>query len=470
MGTWTKESFEQPVAVLGIGVEGRETINYLIRNGYTDVTALDRNAVSGLPESVKTVFGADHDQGLERFAAVFRTPSVRPDHPSLVAAASHGTVITSAVSFFLSHTPCATVGVTGTVGKGTATSLIAQMLQKSGFKTHLGGNIGSNPLTFLDALTSDDRAVLEISSFQAFDVAASPQVAVFLKTTSEHLDWHVDVDEYLNAKAALVAHQSERDKVVYNADSPAAAEMSRRSQGEPRAYSLTTPVENGLYLDGNKLVLAQGAVREELPIDISRIRLRGSFNLENIAAAILAAVELGADVSAACQVAETFENLPHRLEVAASGGGIDFINDSYATRPEATIGAVSSFCQVPLALILGGSEKYADFEELADRLLHAPNIVSVSLIGATARRLAKTLDGAGRRRADRRRFEMESYGSLEDAMDGATRSLKKGGVVLLSPACASFGLFDNYKVRGECFRKKATQLAAELGRKATEPL
>ena len=449
---------KQPIGVLGIGVEGRDTVNYLIRKGYTDITALDRNPVDQLPDPVKTVFGADHDLGLERFATVFRTPGVRPDHPSLVSAAAAGTVITTAISHFLSQSPCVTAGVTGTVGKGTATSLIAQMLKEDGYPTYLGGNIGSNPLSFLDAITAENRAVLEISSFQAIDVACSPSVVVFLKTTSEHLDWHVDHEEYVNAKAHLVAHQGEEDTVIFNADSRVAVDMALRSRGNAQAYSLTKPVERGIYLQGDRLVFAAGASPAELPIDLERVRLRGRFNLENIAGAILAAVALGCDLEVACRVAENFESLPHRLELAARVGGIRFINDSYATRPEATLGAVSSFAGEAVALILGGSEKYADFDELANVLVNSTNIVSISLIGATARRLGKAINRAGSPP-----FPLKTYETLETAMEGATLSLGKAGVVLLSPACASFGLFKNYKVRGERFRAKAHELAAKLG-------
>lgn len=451
------DDLKEPIAVLGIGVEGRETIHHLLRRGYRDITALDRSNVEGLPDAVKTVFGPDHDQMLDRFPTIFRTPSIRPDHPSLVSAAGMGSRITSAISHFILAAPCPTVGITGTVGKGTVASLVASMLSRSGKETRLGGNIGENPLSFLDTLTPAGRAVLEISSFQAMDLEASPNVAVFLKTTSEHLDWHVDIEEYVDAKAHLIAHQSEGDTIVYDADSKVASEIANRGHGVKLSYSLVDRVEHGITLQGDKLLLMNGSDSTVLPIDLGNIKLKGRFNLENIAASILATIAMGGDIDAACRAAEEFEPLPHRLEVAARSGAVTFVNDSYATRPEATIGAVSSFGDEPLALILGGSEKYADFEMLAGALLECPNIVSVSLIGATARRLAKTIDQAGERS-----FRMIAHDTLEAAAEGAVAALGDKGVVLLSPACASFGLFANYKVRGECFRKKAKELAHRL--------
>jgi UDP-N-acetylmuramoylalanine--D-glutamate ligase len=444
----------EPVAVLGLGVEGRATVDYLLSQGVSDITGLDQKPVENPNPSIKTSFGDNYSRDLWRFATVFRSPGIRPDHPDLVEARARSTIVTSAMDFFLRLCRAPIVGVTGTVGKGTATSLIAAMLEKEGFVVHLGGNIGKSPLEFLDKVNRDHRVVLEISSFQAMDLTCSPHVAVILKTTCEHLDWHVDVEEYRAAKARLVAHQNECDLVVYNADSQGSTQIAGTSNACGIGFSITKELTEGLCLLDSRFVLRINGEEQILPIDLDKIRLPGRFNLENVAAAILASTAAGASNGAAVQVAETFKGLAHRLEFVTQAKNVRFYNDSYATRPEATMGALSSFGDEPLALILGGSEKYVDFTDLARAISNHSNIVHIGLIGDTAKRLDRAIRDAGPCR-----FSLTTYTNLEPAMEGALRSLPSGGVVLLSPACASFGLFQNYKDRGERFRAKALELA-----------
>jgi UDP-N-acetylmuramoylalanine--D-glutamate ligase len=452
-----KIDLNKPIGVLGVGVEGRATIDYLLRKNATEIVALDRNEITPIPPGVTTVFGEDHDRGLERFSTIFRSPSVRIDHPSLLAAQKNGALITSAISHFVEQCPAPVVGVTGTVGKGTTASLIAKMLEQSGFRTYLGGNIGSSPLEFIHQIRPEHRVVLEISSFQAIDIAKAPRVSVILKTTSEHLDWHTGLQEYRAAKAELVKLQGKDDIVIYNSDSPGATDIAHSGRSKKLAYSLVSEVEEGIFVRQSRFVLRHNGRETALPLDLGQVRLPGRFNLENIAAAILAAMSVGGTVETVCRAGQEFEGLPHRLEFVAEGGGIRFYNDSYATRPEAALGALSCFDKDPLALILGGSEKHADFEDLALAIQKKPCIRHVALIGATSKRLAQSIASAGSSR-----FSMAEYDDLEPAIDGAVHTLKQGGVILLAPACASFGLFPNYKVRGERFRKKAADLAKKL--------
>lgn len=440
--------------MLGIGVEGRATIDYLLRHGVRDVVALDRQVVEGLPGSVRTVFGDGHDRGLDRYATVFRSPGIRPDHPELIRAASAGARVTSALSFFLERCPArAVIGVTGTVGKGTAASLTAAMLESAGFTTHLGGNIGLSPLEFLDDVRRDHAVVLEISSFQAMDISTSPRVGVILKTTSEHLDWHRDVAEYRRAKANLLARQNNDDVTVFNADSEGAIEVAAAGSARKIGFSLSRTLEEGLFLRGDGFTLRTEGREVGLPLDIRRVRLPGRFNLENVAAALLASISVGAGVESICAAAESFVALPHRLELVAEHGGVRFFNDSYATRPDAALAALSSMDDAPLALILGGSEKHADFGLLVEGLVSKRNLVYVGLIGATAQRLEAAIAGAGPVS-----FRHEVHDDLGSAFESSVGAVRGNGIVLLSPACASFGLFHNYKVRGERFRSLVQSL------------
>ena len=442
-------SVDEPVGVLGVGVEGRATIEYLLRHGVRDITALDRNEPKGLPDGLSRVIGPDHDKNLSRFAVVFRSPGIRPDVPALVAARESGTKITSAISYFLEHCPSKVVGITGTLGKGTASALTAKLLEAAGFTVHLGGNIGKSPLDFLDDVRPEHRTVLEISSFQAMDVSASPQVGVILKTTSEHLDWHRDRTEYRAAKSNLFAGQSTADRLIYNADSEGALETAQSGKALRVEYSLIRKVARGVYLDGRRLMYADEHSTTALDIELDAVRLPGTFNLENLAAAVAAALESGAGKKTFGRAAERFEGLAHRLQFVAQASGIRFYNDSYATRPDATLGAVASFTDAPLSLILGGSEKYADFTELVAAIRRHPTVSHIALIGQTAKRLHTALA-----EASPLRFSMQIYEGLTEALDASAAALPtEGGTVLLSPACASFGLFPNYKVRGERFEE-----------------
>lgn len=452
------EALREPVGVLGVGVEGRATIDYLVRTGIRDIVALDQNKVSDLPSTVKQISGERYCDPLADCATVFRSPGIHPNLPALVAAKNRGTDITSAVSYFLKHCSAPVIGVTGTVGKGTTASLIAAMLEQAGYRTHLGGNIGKSPLEFMDSISPNERVVLELSSFQTMDVQASPHIAVILKTTSEHLDWHTNLDEYLDAKANLLSHQTEEDVVVYNADVNGSVRVARSRANRRLGFSNRGGIEAGIVWNDEGFFLKNGGAIHPLPLRLHEIRLKGRFNRENIAASVLAAHEGGAPLDTACSTAERFSGLSHRLEFVCQADGVHFYNDSYATRPEATLGALSSFSSDRLAIILGGSEKHADFEELASALQQHPNMIHVALIGATARRLEESI-----RKAGVSSFTMQFYDTLEQAMEGALKSLENKGILLLSPACASFGLFPNYKVRGERFRAKAKSLAGSPG-------
>ncbi|MBN2341528.1 MAG: UDP-N-acetylmuramoyl-L-alanine--D-glutamate ligase [Deltaproteobacteria bacterium] len=443
------------IGVLGVGVEGRATIEYLLRHGVQQIEALDKNEIDALPAGISFRSGDLYMADLARFDVIFKSPGFRPDLPSLQTARDAGTKITSAVSFFMEHCPAKVIGITGTVGKGTASSIVAKALEAAGFTVHLGGNIGKSPLTFLDDVQADDRVVLELSSFQTMDISVSPKLAGILKTTTEHLDWHRDTEEYRFAKSQLLRFQTAEDIVVYNADAPASAQIAECSAASKWAYSLNGRVNNGVFLEDGRLMYSKEGVETALPLRVAEVRLAGRFNLENIASAVLLAHLAGGDLEAVCAAAEVFEGLPNRLELAARSEKIRYYNDSYATRPDAAAAAIAAF-DAPLALVMGGSEKNADFAELTALIFERKNIVSISLIGATAERMFAEIQSHGPPA-----FSLRIHETLAEAMNDAQSHLQeRGGVLLMAPACASFGLFKNYKERGEQFVQLARKLAA----------
>lgn len=448
-----------PIALLGFGVEGRETFRFLASHGIQDLVVFDREPC--LPE-IKKAFGEmpwHQEEEWEEFLplchTIFRSPGIRPDIPALSAAREKGARITSATEFFLAACPCPVVGITGTVGKGTTTSLIGNALETSGITAYLGGNIGLNPLRYLDSIKPEDVAVLELSSFQLMNLTGrKPDVAVILRTSSEHLDWHTDENEYRKAKSNILAPKNPAQKVVYCLDAPGTLQvleaLSPSQLAKAWTYSLEGPVKKGVGVKENAMFWMEG--KPETPLKkLENLSMSGRFNGENAAAAFIVSTVLGADSEIAMTAIAAFPGLPHRLERVGKVGKIECYNDSYATRPEATLGALRAF-STPLAVILGGSEKHADFTDLAQELCGHPSLRKIVLIGATADRLAENIEKAGLGLGMGVPLCQKAE-TLEDAFYKALDGLEGNGTLLFSPACASFGMFPNYKVRGDSFRE-----------------
>ncbi len=447
-----------PVALLGYGVEGRETLRFLRRHGLAGLRVYDRNFSQAQPADggdypdVTFDGAADWEARLSQAGTVIRSAGVRPDLAPLERARARGAQVLSATQLFLRLAPGPVAGVTGTLGKGTTVTLIGEALGAAGLPYRLGGNIGLNPLAFLDELTRDTRVVLELSSFQLMDLRDHhPPVAVVLRTTSEHLDWHRDVTEYRRAKQGLIAPRAAGQRVIYCADSPGSREVVGAAADGAWAVSLREPVGEGIGLDGTGTLCRFRDGRGEPLADLTRLALPGAFNRENAAAALLAAEALAAKPAAALTGIRAFPGLPHRLERVGEVNGVVCYNDSYATRPDATLGAVSAFDE-PLVLIVGGSEKHADFRALMEALCAHPTLRLILFMGTTGPRMETELAAAARR-LGREVPAQRRVADLPAAVKAGLAALAGGGVLLMSPACASFDMFPNYTVRGEHFRE-----------------
>lgn len=448
--------WREPIAVLGYGAEGQSTLAHLRRWGYKDIVVLDKAApAEPLPEGVRGVFGEAYLEALAGVQTAFRSPGLRPFVPELRAFRARGGALTSQVeAAFALLGRHRIIGVTGTVGKGTCCSLLSAMLREAGIPHRLAGNIGVPPLDALygeQGLEPGARLLLELSSFQLSTLAESPRLAVALRTTSEHLDWHASRDEYWDHKANLTRFQQPGDVCVYFADAEGSREIGL--QGRARKIAVGADASADVRLTDDAVEWPGGGVR----VSLDETRMTGAFNLENVGAAAAAARELGASPAAVRAGARAFSPLEHRIEfirrITDARGVVRYYNDSYATRPEATLAAVRALNQGNLGLILGGSEKFADFSEMAVALASEAHLRAVALIGQTAPRLEDELRRAGalEGRAGRR------CESLEEALE-FLRGEIAAGAILLSPACASFGLFANYKERGYAFKKLVNAL------------
>lgn len=444
------------IAVLGYGQEGEAVTKYLLKHRLEPVL-FDHKPWKVWPkqkqEEIKAlklnfIFGPDAFKELAGFSAAFRSPGVPLTHPDLTKWKK--LVLTSQTKFFFDHCPAKIIGVTGTKGKGTTCALIYEMLKqaksyKLKAKSYLTGNIGKEqPLEILDNLKKDDWVVYELSSFQLLDLRRSPHIAVVLMTTSEHLDYHKNKQEYISAKASIAKYQNASDFTIINADYPKSVKIGEQGLGKKIYFSRQKKLQSGFFIEGNQLIVKR-IFEADFHFSISNIQLRGRHNLENICAAVATATCLGIKASIIRQTVENFKGLEHRLEMAGEKRGVKFYNDSFSTTPETAIAAIQAFNE-PLIVILGGSGKNSDFTALGKTVRESKNIKALILIGEEANRIKHAI---GKTKVK----ILESAKNMKEIFYQIKSVATHGNVVLLSPACASFDMFKNYKDRGEQFKK-----------------
>lgn len=431
------------IAILGYGLQGRSAYEYW-REG-NEITICDGNKELELPPDTESRLGPDHLKNLGGFDLIVRSPIV---HPRDIAAANSPEIldkVTTVTNEFFRVCPTKNIiGVTGTKGKGTTSSLIAKMLEADGKRVHLGGNIGIPPLDMLQGgIGPDDWVVLELANFQLIDLKYSPRVAVCLMVAPEHLDWHADETEYYEAKSQLFRWQTSRDTAVYFAENEISKRIASGGEGRKVPYmrSPGATVQNGSITIGGEAVC-----------ETDKLKLLGRHNWQNACAAVTAVWQVTQNTSAMRQVLTTFSGLEHRLELVRELKGVRYYNDSFGTTPETAIVAIQAF-EAPKVIILGGSDKGADYTALA-RTVAESNIRRVLLIGEQAGRIRQALDAAGATNA------MAGGRNINEIVATAKTEAQPGDVVLFSPACASFDMFKNYKDRGEQFKRAVSELAS----------
>ncbi|MDR0326467.1 MAG: UDP-N-acetylmuramoyl-L-alanine--D-glutamate ligase [Oscillospiraceae bacterium] len=413
------------VTVIGLGVSNRPLVRLLTDAG-AYVTACDQNEHIDRAEwdalGVTLWLGEAYLDGLSG-DIVFRTPGLRPDHPALLKAKAGGSRVTGEMEEFFTLCPCPIIGVTGSDGKTTTTTLIAEMLRAGGHTVHLGGNIGTPLLSKAGGMEPKDCAVVELSSFQLMDMAHSPQTAVITNITPNHLDWHRDMEEYIEAKRNILNWQDEDGLAVLNGDNPATEKL----RGKGRT----------VYFGGSRIV--DGIIDGFLPLDM--IKLRGYYQVENVLAA-LSAVRDTVSEDAIRQVAASFSGVPHRNEHVATVDGVDYYNNSIGSSPARTAATLRAHGG-PVLLIAGGRDKNIPFDGLA--ALFPAHVKRLYLIGEAAdaiERAAADVPGAP---------PTERCDGLEDAVTRARHAAKPGDTVLLSPACTAFDAYKNFEERGKHF-------------------
>lgn len=444
------------VAVIGIGVSNRPLIDLLLARGIS-VTACDRQDRSALGEygdsleahGARLRLGEGYLQGLTE-DVIFRTPGMRPDLPELTAAVERGSTLTSEMEVFFEVCPCTTIAVTGSDGKTTTTTIIAELLKRAGRTVHVGGNIGHPLLAETGTMTSDDMAVLELSSFQLMTMTRSPHIAVMTNLAPNHLDVHKDFAEYIAAKENIFTHQSTKDIAIFNADNALTAERAARANGRSRLFSRQSgPVADGVFLRDSAIVAAHGGVEREV-MRVDDIKLPGVHNIENYMAAIAAVDGLVPDVMIR-DFSRDFGGVEHRIELVRALDGVRYYNDSIASSPSRTIAGLRSFDQ-KVILIAGGKDKGISYDDLGPEINE--HVKALILCGATAGVIRRVTEQA----ANYAGLEIVDVDDYEAAVSLARSKAVEGDVVILSPASTSFDRFKNFMERGRVYKEIVNRL------------
>ncbi|MGL4109653.1 UDP-N-acetylmuramoyl-L-alanine--D-glutamate ligase [Clostridium sp. LP20] len=442
------------VAVVGIGVSNIPLINFLVKLG-ANVTAFDMKSEESLGEvaidfknkGVKLVLGEGYLKKLTGFQVVFKTPSMRIDSEALVRAKEEGAYITSEMEEFVRYCRGKVYGITGSDGKTTTTTIISKLLMQEGYKTWVGGNIGTPLFAQIEEIEENDMVVLELSSFQLMTMDVEIDVAVCTNLAPNHLDMHKDMQEYIDAKKNIFLHQNSGNVLVINRDNEITYGFKSEAKAEIREFSSNRVLTTGAYLeDGVLFIDGKEVCRKE------NIVIKGIHNVENYLAAFIATKD---DVSIESMkiVAETFGGVEHRCELVRELDGVKYYNDSIASSPTRTLAGLKAF-ETKVILIAGGYDKHIPFEPLADE--GHPYIKELILLGATKDKIKGAFDKLEGREGIK--VNITFVDTLEEAVDRARDLAKDGDIVTLSPACASFDMFSNFAVRGNVFKEIVNNL------------
>lgn len=433
------------IAILGFGVEGHSAYNYW-KSSENEITICDQNQNASTPVGVSTRLGSNYLSDLDGFDLIVRVPGLNPN--DIVQANSPeilNKVTTSTNEFFRVSPTKNIIGVTGTKGKGTTCTLITKLLEASGKKVHLGGNIGRAAIDLLnDQIQPDDWVVLELSSFQLVDLKYSPHIAVCLMVVPEHLNWHSDMNEYIEAKRNIFAHQVVSDTAIYYADNEISKKLASSSQGNKIAYYSYS----GAYVKDHNIIIDNRIVCQ-----IDEVKLIGEHNLQNICAALTAYWQIDQNLSSARQVVLQFSGLEHRLELVRELNDVKYYNDSFASVPDATIAAVKAIKE-PKILIIGGFDRQLNLNQLAVAIKeNEASIKRIILIGDSAGRVSSTLQTV-----DFSKYEITNLKNMNELVKLASEITEPHDAIVLSPGFPSFDMFKNFEDRGQQFKQAVNNL------------
>ena len=442
------------VAIIGLGVSNLPLLDYMHNVG-AKVTVFDNRIIEDIPkDTMKKItdyamefsLGPNNLSKLEGFDIIFRSPSCLPTVPELQKEVERGAILTSEIEMLMKLCPGKVIGVTGSDGKTTTTTLIYEILKANGYNCYLGGNIGTPLFTKLNEMTPDDIIVLELSSFQLMGMEISPSISVITNISPNHLNVHSSYEEYIDAKKNIFKYQDNDGIVVLNYDNAITKAAAKEANGKVVFFSSKTKLEDGIILAGDIIKECKDKLRRHI-LSTNTVALRGTHNYENICAAIAATSSL-VEVEDAVKAVQEFKGVQHRLEFIREIDGVKWYNDSIGTSPTRTIAGLHSFDE-RIVLIAGGYDKHLDYTPIAKPILE--KVDSLILIGDTA---PKIFD-AVKNEAEKQGKDIKIYmcDEFKNTVLVAKKVAKPGQIVLFSPASASFDLFKNFEERGNKFKE-----------------
>lgn len=447
------------VAIIGMGVSNLPLLDYFYDKN-AKVTVFDKNTPSDeIMEKInkyryEVEIGEYNLSRLNGFDIVFRSPSVLPTREELVTAANKGAIITSEIEMVLKLAPCKIIGVTGTEGKTTTTSIIYEILKSYGKNCFLGGNIGKPIFTEIKNMKPEDIVVLELSSFQLMGMEVSPDISVVTNMYPDHLNIHSSYEEYQQAKKNIFLHQNENGVVILNYDNEITRKFANEVKSNLVYFSSLQKLKNGYVYDRKDETIKRYANgKSENILKKQEIKLRGIHNYENICAA-LAATALIVDEKSQIKAIKEFNGVEHRLEFVRELNGVKYYNDSIGTSPASTIAGLNAFDE-NIILLAGGSDKGLDYTEIGETI--AKKVRVLLLTGPTAEKIENATKLA-MNKAGKETVEIIHCKDLQEAVSTANEKAKSGEIVLMSPASASFDAFKNFIERGIKFKEFVNNL------------
>ena len=443
------------VAVIGLGVSNIPLIDYLHNIG-SIVTVFDSKEIDDIDNKIldKIInygmsfsFGKEYLKKLTGFDLIFRSPSCLPTVPELEKEAKRGAIITTEIEMVIELTPGLVIGVTGSDGKTTTTTLIYEILKEDGYNCYLGGNIGIPLFDKIKDMQPEDIIVLELSSFQLMNMKISPKISVVTNITPNHLNIHSDMEEYVEAKKNIFKYQDKDGLLILNYDNEITRNFEKEAKGRVVFFSSKNKISNGYIVDDGKIKVCENGLRKHV-FDTINMKLRGIHNFENACCAIIATKELVKKESIDMVLTE-FKGVEHRLElVKETKNRIKWYNDSVSSSPTRTIAGLNAFSLKNIILIAGGYDKNLDYSVLAKPIID--NCKALILLGQTSSKIEKAVNIELKK--EKKELPIYKCESLLQTVNQANDIAVKGDIVLFSPASASFDMFKNFAERGDLFK------------------
>lgn len=448
------------VAIIGLGVSNLPLIDYF-HEKKACVTVFDSREIGEIPKdlmdkitnySIEFSFGKNYLSKLKEYDLILRSPSCLPTVSELEEEAKRGAIVTTEVELLMKMCPCQIIGITGSDGKTTTTTLISEIIKNAGYKCFVGGNIGTPLFTKLCEISPEDKVVLELSSFQLMGMEISPDVAVITNITPNHLNIHKDYNEYIEAKKNIFKYQNKDGILILNYDNEITRNCEKEAPGKVIFFSSKQKLDNGYIVDGNVIKECDDRLRKHI-VDTEELTIKGKHNYENICASLAATKEL-VDESVAIEIIKKFPGVEHRIEFVREINGAKWYNDSASSTPTRTISGLNAFDKEEIILIAGGADKNLDYTPLAKPVLE--KVKTLILMGETAGKIFEAV----KQEQERENKELNIYmvDSLKQAVILAKRYSKPGQVVLFSPASTSFDMFKNMYERGNIFKELVNRM------------